>query len=195
MKGKIIEKKAAMAMAIFIALFAACNDGLGNAGGRNDKGDTARLNKSKRTVIDASRYIDLTAKETEAKKIKKEDILSESFGTFKIENGNSYIKIDRKEGSIVLSSDDAYYNGKSGNNMYVKYLFDVEAANSNCLYIRMKDKKNAQLIMNSETFVNDAVPDLLVCLPLYGFGRNRVEVSSIMNGFIAMPSGTYWAGK
>jgi len=34
-----------------------------------------------------------------------------------------------------------------------------------------------------------------VCVPLYGFSRNRIEVSPIMSGYAAMPSGTYWAVK
>jgi hypothetical protein len=41
-------------------------------------------------------------------------------------------------------------------------------------------------------FRNDAMPDLAVCLPLYGYSRNRIEVSSVMDGYIVMPSGTYW---
>jgi hypothetical protein len=51
------------------------------------------------------------------------------------------------------------------------------------------------MIMDYKTMINQAVPDLAVCLPLYGYSRNRIEVSPVMNGFIAMPSGTYWAVK
>jgi len=177
-----------------INMFTSCNDGMtGNGAATN--GMNERRDKSKRTIIDAGKYIDLTINENDAKKFKKEDLLNESIGTYIIEGGNSYIKIDRLSGTIVLSSDDAFFNGKKGNNMYVKYSFDVEAANNNCLYIRMKDKKKVQLLINNETFINNEVPDLAVCVPLYGFGRNRIEVSSIMNGFIAMPSGTYWVKK
>jgi hypothetical protein len=59
----------------------------------------------------------------------------------------------------------------------------------------MDGKKKAQLIIDHEVMVNHAVPDLLVCVPLYGFSRNRIEVSPVMDGYIAMPSGTYWAQK
>jgi hypothetical protein len=181
--------------ALTVLLYASCNDGLSNSSGTGQSGSTDRKDRSQRTTIDPAKYIDFTVPGTNAKMFKKQDLLADLWGTFRSENGNSFIKIDRQEGAIVISSDSAVYQGKSNVNMYAKYVFDVAAASSDCLYIRMADKRSAHLIIGSDSFQDGAVPDLLVCLPLYGYSRNRIEVSPVMNGFIAMPSGTYWADK
>jgi hypothetical protein len=69
---------------------------------------------------------------------------------------------------------------------------DIQAASEDCLYIKKSHKKSGFLIVDGAIYRDDAVPDLAVCLPLYGYSQNRIEVSSVMNGFITMPSGTYW---
>jgi len=185
--------KIVMGIAV-IAAAVSCNNGLSGAGGMSSKG-AGQLDRSQRTLIDASKYIDFTAKNVYASKFTKQDVLYEINGTYKIAGGNSYITIDRREGTITLSSDDAWKDDTGGHNMYAKYKFDVQAASEDCLYIKMNGKREAKLIMDYETFVNHEVPDLAVCLPLYGYSRNRIEVSPVMDGYIAMPSGTYWAGK
>jgi len=176
-----------------IALFVSCNNGLNDSRGVNSKGE--RVDRSQRTVLDASRYVDFTVQGTNASKFTKQDIMLDLNGTYKIAGGNSYITIDRKDGTITISSDDAWYENSGGHNMYAKYVFDVQAANEDCLYIKTGNKKQAQMIVDYKTMVNQEVPDLAVCLPLYGYSRGRIEVSPVMDGFITMPSGTYWAEK
>jgi hypothetical protein len=168
-------------------LFLSCNNGFT---GPLSPGRVERVDRSKRTVIDASEYIDFTVAKYNAAMYKKEDILLNANGSFRLENGNSFIKIDRAKGRITLSSDHAA--NKIGQQFYAEYAFDVAAANKDCLYIRIADKSHATMIFESNSYKNEQVPDLMACIPLYGFGRNRLEVSSVMNGFIGMPSGTYW---
>jgi len=183
------------AIAAVVLLLAACNSGMDGGRGTAESGKTGRPDRSQRTVIDGARYTDFTVRENNAVKFTKQDIMYDLNGTYRLKGGNSYITIDRKDGMVTLSSDDAWYKDSGGHNMYAKYAFDVQAANSDCLYLKMDSKKKAQLIIDSETMVNQAVPDILVCVPLYGYSRNRIEVSPIMDGYIAMPSGTYWAQK
>jgi len=182
-------------MAAAAALLAACNSGMGENGGTAANGKTESADRSRRTVIDDAKYTDFTVRENDAAKITKQDVLYALNDTYSLGEGNSYITIDRREGTITLSSDDAWYNGGGGHNMYAKYAFNVRAANENCLYVRMDGRKGARLIIDGESFADNAVPDLFVCLPLYGFSRNRIEVSPVMDGYILMPSGTYWAKK
>ena len=185
-----------MVMAVVTALIVmACNNGLSDSRGMSSKGMNERPDRSQRTTIDAAKYIDFTVKEYNAAKYTKQDVMYELSGAFKIAGGNSYITINRVEGSITLSSDDAWHNGSGGHNMYAKYAFDVQAANENCLYLKMGAKHKAQFLIDSEAMSGQSVPDLAVCVPLYGFSRNRIEVSPVMDGYIAMPSGTYWAVK
>lgn len=187
-------KKLMIVTLVFISL-AACNNGLNGERGTAVNGKNDRIDRSQRTVIDGARYVDFTVRENNAAKFTRQDVMYELNNTYRLKGGNSYITIDRKDGTVTLSSDDAWYKETGGHNMYAKYTFDVQAANGDCLYIKMDSKKKAQLIMDHEVMANQAVPDLLVCVPLYGYSRNRIEVSPVMNGFIAMPSGTYWAQK
>jgi len=177
------------------AVFPVCNNGMSNDGGGLKSNGNGKIDRSQRTSIDAAKYIDFTSREVNAAKFTKQDVLYDLNGTFKIAGGNSYIKIDRNEGTITLSGDDAWDGESAGHNFYAKYLFEVSAASGDCLYIRTGDKKGARMIMDGKGYSDYGVPDLTVCLPLYGYSRNRIEVSPIMNGFIAMPDGTYWAEK
>jgi hypothetical protein len=172
-----------------------CNDGLSGSGGIKSSGKNDRIDRSKKTVIDASKYVDMTAKENNAAQFTKFDILAELNGKYIHAGGNGYISFDRKDMTVTISSDNAFYNGQKGLNFYARYVFDVDAANSDCLYIKPDKNKRGQMIIGALAFSDHDLPDLAVCLPLYGFSRNRIEVSPVMNGYIAMPSGTYWAEK
>jgi hypothetical protein len=186
---KMIKK---MIITAIVFILTTCNSGMAGEFGKAGSGKTT--DRSQRTVVDAAKYTDFTAKNVWASKYTRQDVMADLNGTFKIAGGNSYITIDRREGTITLSSDDAWEGDTGGHNMYAKYSFDVQAANEDCLYIKMDTKTKAQMIMDYKTYLNQEVPDLAVCLPLYGYSRNRIEVSPVMDGYIAMPSGTYWAG-
>ena len=175
-------------LAVFCVL--SCNDGMSFF--RNKNGENqAKRDRSKRTVIDDAEYIDFTIEKYNAHTVKLEDVLfTLNNNTFK--NGNSVIKIKTQEKTIEFSSDDGRYNGKENCQIYGRFVIDVKAASGDCLYLRKDPRKDGFVMIDGEMFHNDAVPDLIVCLPLYGYSRNRIEVSSIMDGYIVMPSGTYW---
>jgi hypothetical protein len=184
---------AVMALFALVLVIVSCNDGMSsNSRGGSESGMNNRGQRTRRTVIDAGKYKEMTDKKINANSIIKMDVLELCFENYRLENGNSEIKFDRTEGTVTLTSDDAFYKGLKGQQMYAKYKFDVAAANDDCLYLRLKNKEGARLIIGSDMFSNNEVPDLVVSLPLYGFGTNRVAVSPVMNGYIGMPSGTYW---
>jgi hypothetical protein len=195
-KEKSMKKSAVITVAaVMAAVFTACNSGMGENGGTPSNGKTNKVDHSQRTFIDAAKYTDFTMGSVDAKKFTKQDIMYALDETYTMNGGNSYIAFNRKDGTITLSSDDAWYNDEGRHNIYARYSFDVQAANEYCLYIKMDNKKGAQLIIDDESFSDHMVPDLLVCVPLYGFSRNRIEVSPVMDGYILMPSGTYWTRK
>lgn len=166
-----------------------CNNGLSSTA--SGGGEKKKTDRSQRTSIDSSEYVDFTVTKYNALTYKKEDVLFALGGrTFK--NGNSSIKFNRAEGTIEINSDRGFYNGKENCQIYGKFGFDILGASSDCLYIRRNPGLSGALLIDNVTFKNDQIPDLAVCLPLYGFSKNRIEVSSVMNGFIVMPSGTYW---
>jgi len=178
-----------------VLVVTACNSGLSNSSGMNSKGMNERTDRRQRTTLDGAKYVDFTAKGVNAAMVTKQDILFELNGTFRLAGGNSTITIDRKDGTVTLSSDDAFFDGRSGRNFYAHFKFDVRAADQNCLYLKMEQQKRGNLLVDEQAYKGPAIPDLSVCLPLYGYSRNRIEVSPVMQGYAAMPAGTYWAVK
>jgi len=149
------------------------------------------IDRSKKTVIDDQEYIDFTIDKYNAKDHTQEQ-LAAMLGGRMYRNGNSYLKINALEGTIEISTDRGFFNGKEQCQIYAQYAFEVMAASKDSVYLRRNARKEGLLMVDANVFRNDQIPDLAVCIPLYGYSRNRVEVSSVMNGFIAMPSGTYW---
>ena len=184
-------KKVLMALiaALFMGTVFSCNNGMSS--GRDDSSDRRRPDRSQRTVIDSAEYIDFTTEKYNANAVKREEMLSTlSGGSYK--NGNSYIKINSLEGTIEINSDSGFYNGKENCQVYGVFGLEILPASNDCLYIRRNPRVDGFVMIDGLSFKNDAMPDLAVCIPLYGYSRNRIEVSSVMNGYIAMPSGTYW---
>jgi hypothetical protein len=179
----------AMAAVIIVITVISCNNGL--TGEYEKSGPAKKHDRSQRTTIDASEYFDFTVPKYNALMFRKEDVLF-TLGEKTYRNGNSYIKINRSEGTIEINSDSGDYKGKKNCQIFGKYGFEIMAASSDCLYIRHNKSLNGTLLIDGEEFRNEQIPDLSVCLPLYGFSKNRIEVSSVMNGYIVMPSGTYW---
>jgi len=168
-----------------------CNNDLMGDGEYRDGRSRKTIDKSSKVSVDSTSYVDFTVEKYNAKTWKREDVLYE-LGGYLYKNGNSTIKINRVEGTIEISSDRGFYNGKENCQIYGKYSLDILGASSDCLYIRRNPKYGGVLIVDNVTFNGDQIPDLLTCIPLYGYSKNRIEVSSVMRGFILMPSGTYW---
>jgi len=184
-------KKSILISAVLAGVFViSCNNGMmgGDEGGRR-RGDP--VDRTKRGAIDSSAYIDFTLAENNAEKFTREQVL-QVIGNRTYKNGDSWVRININEGTAEMSSSDGFFEGQRGQQFYAKFAFDIQAANQNCLYIRRDLRFPGTMMIGRRSFVNEEIPDLSICLPLYGFSANRIEVSPIMNGFIVMPSGTYW---
>jgi len=186
-----MKKLLIFVVGLFLVL-SSCNNGLESGGGNKVSGTGGVVDKSRRTVIDAGKYVDFTGVEISAGNVGKNDLLSDSFGTFKREGSNCTIKLDRSEGTITLSTDMAVIKGEPNHSVYARYKFELKAAGENCAYIRMGRREGATVLIDGVPVDTNDISDILLCVPLYGFGQNRLEVSPIMKGYIAMPSGTYW---
>jgi len=181
-------------LAVFLTIFIAgitfsCNVGM-SSHDRSSDGKN-RIDRSQRTAIDNAEYVDFTTAKYNAHNVRREEVLGTLAGNI-YKNGNSYIKVNALEGTIEINSDQGSYNGRNNCQIYGVFGVELLAANENCLYIRRNAGVDGFVMIDGQSFRNDAVPDLAVCLPLYGYSRNRIEVSSVMNGYIVMPSGTYW---
>ena len=174
--------------AVFFLL--SCNHGMSSTSDINEK-KHVKKDRSQRTSIDTAEYIDFTTKKHNARNIKKEDMLN-LLNSIPYKNGNSLIKIKAIDGTIEITSDKGHYNGKHNCQVYGVFSIEIKAASDDCLYIRRDPRKEGFVLIDGNMFRNDAIPDFAACLPLYGYSSNRIEVSSIMDGYIVMPSGTYW---
>ena len=179
-------KKLLLTAVVLSVIFAGCNDFLVpyGTGGR-------KVDRSTRGSIDVEKYVDFTVRENDAQYVSRQELL-DTLTNRTYKNGNSFIKINKTEGMIEIGTDSGFYNGKKNVQMYAKFPFDIQAASSDCLYIRKDPKNEGVLMVDDFNFNGVQIPDILVCLPLYGYSRNRIEVSNVMDGFIIMPSGTYW---
>jgi hypothetical protein len=126
---------------VALAAAASCNNDMAATSRMGESGATQRNNRSKRTVIDAGKFVNFSEAKNNAREAKKEDVLYTSYGEFQIDGGNSVIKINRQEGTITLISDSATFGGSEGVQFYAKYRFEVSAANSDCLYIKPDGKE------------------------------------------------------
>jgi hypothetical protein len=140
--------------------------------------------------VDAGYYRDITLPQADAREVRKSDILYTCAGSYK--NGNATITIDPTRGTIELY---AGYSETSGKTFRTIYSFEAKAADKNSLYIRPDVRKTVQVQVNGLTVNSESISDLALCLPLYGYGVNRIEVSSVMDGYALMPAGTYWKSK
>jgi hypothetical protein len=162
-----------------------------SSSGSDGSGKNSKRDRSQRTVIDSAEYIDFTGRKHNAKAVRREDMIYALNGNV-YKNANSSIVIKAREGTIAVMSDKGNFNGKANCQIYGEFGFDIQAASDDCLYIRKDQNKPGYVMIDGVMYRNDAIPDLAVCLPLYGYSRNRIEVSSVMDGYIVMPSGTYW---
>jgi len=191
MRRNEMKKQVLLVLGVTMALCAlSCNNGMSSVNDGGAKNQAGR-DRSQRTSIDDAEYIDFTLPKHNANTASKEDMLH-TLNNASFKNGNSLIRIKAMEGTVEISSDCGRFNGKDNCQVYGVLPFDIKAAGVDCLYIRRDPHKEGFVLIDGVMFRNDAIPDLAVCLPLYGYSRNRIEVSPVMDGYIVMPSGTYW---
>ena len=139
MKRQILVLTACLAA----VLAASCNNDMSSASRMSESGATQRNSRSQRTVIDAGKFVNFSDARNNARETRKEDVMYLAYGEFRHEGGNSVIKIDRKDGTVTMTSDSAFFGGNEGQQFYLKYRFDVSAAGSDCLYIKPLKKEGA----------------------------------------------------
>lgn len=170
---------------ILVCILSACSGG--GMGGTSSHEYEKALSRS----IDSAKYIDLTMPSADANTISKEDLLYVSAGTYRL--GEAYIAINANKGTVALFNPSATIPGRAGTVRFeAEFPFSVFPANKHCLYLRQANRNELVVKLDGIEYKGNDVPDLICCVPFYGYGGSRLEVSPIMNGNIAMPSGTYW---
>lgn len=166
----------------FFFLFSSCS--------MNARGGSKPSSKISRSAVDSSEYKDVTLANVNAKILTKTDFAVLCSGEYKY--GNSSIVVDFKKGRLSLRTDSCQLEKYAGKSFSIDYIYTVKAASSSCLYLCPSTYNNLHVECDGVSYKAVEFSSFAAFIPLYGFGQNRLEVSSILAGEIAMPSGTYW---
>lgn len=139
--------------------------------------------------LDETEYINVTLKNVNGKLLDKTDFALVCNGRYW--NGNSYIEFDMTKGRCRLYTNNSrLYEGEE---VVADFIYTVKAASENCIYICPSSMNKTGFTHNGKYELGiESIYSFALYIPLYGYGQKRLEVSSILNDEICMPSGTYW---
>ena len=183
-----IMRKSILSVSILLC-FASCSQNLLDNPSRPSKKNPSSRNVTALS-LDPTFYKDVTLSNINAKLLTKYDFASVSEGTFY--NGKSYIKVDFNKGFVTLFTPESCSKEIYGKSFKVSFNYEVKAADQNTLYLCPSSFSNLKAYVNGQEISANQISNLNFIIPLYGYGKSRLEVSSVMNGFNALPSGTYW---
>lgn len=139
-------------------------------------------------AIDSSRYKNVTMNNVNARLLDREDFSSVVAGTYY--NGASYIEISN--GRCHMYTPECINGDYKGECFEAEFSYTVKAASENCVYICPLTMNKTGYTHNGRYVYGIEGKPFALYLPMYGYGENRVEVSSVLDSEICMPSGTYW---
>ena len=151
------------------------------------KKKTEKVREENKNCVDPGYFFDVTLKQNSAYAVSSEKISEVCEGRYV--KGDSSITVS---GDRVLLICESIESGKyKGCSFVCDYEYTLKAAGRHVMYLCPKRIK--QIMINDTEVSKGLYSDFYTYIPLYGFGENRIEVSSVMDGVIALPSGTYWA--
>lgn len=147
---------------------------------------------SEKDLEDTVPFVDVTRGEINATKLDSTSFSDSSVGMYEHEGSDAFIEIKRN-GKCTLFSPGIMAVGEYQNEAFeAGFTFSIESASEDILYMRPSSLHMIEYKIGSDYFKASEVQGFLSFIPFYGFGSSRLEVSPIMNDFIALPSGTYW---
>lgn len=144
-------------------------------------------------AMDEKPYIDLSAEPNNANTIDKVLFMENVEGVYR--QGEAFIKFNRLRGTVEMFNPQATIPTMGVKEFRAIFSYSVFPASKNILYIKPANTGSLMVRLNNVEYKAHEIPDLITCVPFYGFGGGRLEVTPDMNGYIAMPSGTYWNKK
>ena len=151
-----------------------------------------KKNREEVTSIDSGKFLDVTLNNVNASVVSKKDFNHTTYGTFYSEDGSSFISIDPSNNLCFIhtsNSSHPYFNGKR---MDASFIYDLKAASNDVLYLCPLTMEGVLINIDGKPIKALNAPSFSLYIPLYGFGENRIEVSSVLEGETSLPYGTYW---
>ena len=146
--------------------------------------------KTSSGAVDSSRYIEVSGGNINTELVTVDSFLNLSSGMFV--QDNSFIILNTTTKEITLSTNNIQSGEYKNKKLEVTFPFIVKSASTNCIYLEPTNIKNIIATIDGKKICDLDTEQFLFHIPLYGFGVQRIEISSILNNFIAMPSGSYW---
>lgn len=173
---------------LLIIMIVSC--GGGGIGGSSNREYERAVTKAMDTKV----FVDLTDGKNNAHNIDKAQFMIVVEGVYRHKSG-AFIKLNSRRGTVELYNPEATIEKLGKKEFKAVFPYSVFAANKETLYIKQSNTGTLVVMLNNEEKKAGEFPDLITCIPFMGYGGGRLEVSNIMDGFIAMPSGTYWYKK
>lgn len=182
-------KRCLILLAFSFVMFSSCRTELTpfNIDKESSKKKIERVKQNNPNSIDPGYFFDVTLRQNNAFTVTKDAFMSSCDGYYT--KGDSSIRV--LDDYIVLRSDSIASGKYKGSSFVCEYEYVLKAGGSHMMYLCPKNIKSLRI--NGNDIPKGLYSDFYTYVPLYGFGENRIEVSSVMDGVIALPSGTYWA--
>ena len=182
-------KKSVLFIVSFLVLSVSCKNHL-NLGSDSLK-TVDKTAKIQRYTVDKGQYVDVTMKNVDAKLF---DVsYFNEMTSFGYKSKNAVIYFDKTKGTVNISVFKSENNSFKGKKMECTFEYDVKAASSNCIYICPKTRNGNVCYIDGEAFSFVNLPSYMFYIPLYGFGENRIEISSVMKNEGILSCQTFWA--
>ena len=147
------------------------------------KGETGK----KVNGFDTGTFIDVTNKNVRATLLDESDFTSLCTGIYS--NGRDEIEI-KENNEIRVKIKKSSHSDYKDKRVEFSGKYKVKAASDTILYLAME---NDGIVMIENTLYSLKDSSKLPCIiAMYGFGENRIEVSSVLEGSVFIQSGTYW---
>ena len=169
-------------------LFISCANQI-NEVQNNKVSDTKKI-KVQRLAMDSGKYVDVTMKNVNA-------------SIFDTSYFNSVIKRNYKSDNCTLNFDTnnqkvhvyvkkSKMKGFEGKTIDCTFKYVLKSSGENCVYICPVKRSDTLCYIDEEVVSLTKLPSFMFYIPLYGFGENRIEVSSIMKNEGAVNCQTLW---
>ncbi len=186
-KGDIKMKKAVVIIGMCFMLFSCANQ-INEI--HDSRKPVQKTIKVQRMAVDSGNYVDVTMKNVNASVIDTNYFDSVIKNNYK--SDNCTINFDKSKNMVSVYVNNSKMKGFEGKTIRCTYKYVLKSSSENCVYICPVKRSDTLCFIDEEPYSLSKLPSFMFYIPLYGFGENRIEVSSIMKNEGAVNCQTLW---
>lgn len=173
-------------VSVLVLLSVSCREGF-----ISEKKNEKSIQGVKYTVkCDEGEYIDVTGKNASASSVSVSDFFLVCTQNYK--GPSCSLSFDSSSGKLHVSGKSSLESCR-GKDFELSYVFDIKSASENLMYLCPKSPFSVSLIIDGKECDYSSFPSFAYDIPLYGFGSSRLEIASVLEGLVFVPSGTLWS--